>query len=231
MKTKKKIFSNKGFKIKETSKRKIVIIGTGGHTTSLLNIITTPPYQVVAFVDKLKTSKKFNKIRVINDEEAISKYYDCEFIIGIGDNNIREKLFKMYSKKIKRIKFATLIHDSAIISRNVKIGKYCHIKSGTIIGEDGFGFDFDRNKVIDIFEKCIKLKEEFKINEETLDFFKSLKELYKSPDELYKKDDDLSDAEKYLINKDLNDKIKNKESELNNKSDDKPKENTIRTWF
>ena len=87
--------------------------------------------------------------------------------------------------------------------------------------------DFDRKKVIDIFEKCIKLKEEFKINEETLDFFKSLKELYKSPDELYKKDDDLSDAEKYLINKDLNDKIKNKESELNNKSDDKPKEKTI----
>ena len=130
----KKIFSNKGFKIKETSKRKIVIIGTGGHTTSLLNIITTPPYQVVAFVDKLKTSKKFNKIRVINDEEAISKYYDCEFIIGIGDNNIREKLLKMYSKKIKRIKFATLIHDSAIISRNVKIEEGSVVMPNVTVG-------------------------------------------------------------------------------------------------
>ena len=102
--------------------------------TSILNIIDDFKYKVVAFVDNIKNYGKFNKIKLINDKEAISKYYDCEFIIGIGDNNIRRKLFKMYSEKIKRIKFATLIHDSAIISRNVKIEEGSVVMPNVTVG-------------------------------------------------------------------------------------------------
>ena len=46
-----------------------------------------------------------------------------------------------------KINKGTIIMNNVTISRNVKIGKYCYIKSGTIIGEDGFGFDFDKDKV------------------------------------------------------------------------------------
>jgi UDP-3-O-[3-hydroxymyristoyl] glucosamine N-acyltransferase len=41
----------------------------------------------------------------------------------------------------------TVIMNNVIISKNVKIGKFCFIKSGSIIGEDGFGFDFDNDRV------------------------------------------------------------------------------------
>lgn len=37
----------------------------------------------------------------------------------------------------------TVIMNNVVISENVKIGKFCFIKSGSVIGEDGFGFDFD----------------------------------------------------------------------------------------
>ena len=30
--------------------------------------------------------------------------------------------------------------------RGVRIGKFCYLKSGSIIGEDGFGFDFENDK-------------------------------------------------------------------------------------
>ena len=41
----------------------------------------------------------------------------------------------------------TIILNNVVISDNVKIGKFCFIKSNSVIGEDGFGFDFDENRV------------------------------------------------------------------------------------
>ena len=41
----------------------------------------------------------------------------------------------------------TIILNNVVISDNVKIGKFCFIKSGSVIGEDGFGFDFDEDRV------------------------------------------------------------------------------------
>ena len=40
----------------------------------------------------------------------------------------------------------TIIKNHVVISENVKIGKFCYIKSGAVIGEEGFGFDFEEDK-------------------------------------------------------------------------------------
>jgi len=39
----------------------------------------------------------------------------------------------------------TVINNSVVIGDNTRIGKNCYLKSGSIIGEDGFGFDFEEN--------------------------------------------------------------------------------------
>lgn len=41
----------------------------------------------------------------------------------------------------------TILNNSVVIFNNIKIGNSCYIKSGTIIGEDGFGFDFETDKM------------------------------------------------------------------------------------
>lgn len=41
----------------------------------------------------------------------------------------------------------TVINNNVVISENVKIGNNCYIKSGAVIGEDGFGFDFESNGI------------------------------------------------------------------------------------
>jgi UDP-3-O-[3-hydroxymyristoyl] glucosamine N-acyltransferase len=40
----------------------------------------------------------------------------------------------------------TVLNNNVIVSENVKIGKFCYIKSGAVIGEEGFGFDFEDDK-------------------------------------------------------------------------------------
>ena len=155
------IHPRKGAQSKEKSKlhrkpmeKKIIIIGAGGHATSILNIIYSLNYKVKAFVDNTKTSKSYNNIKVIDDKEAISKYYDYNFIVGVGDNYIREKIYKKYSKAINNIKFVTLIHKSAVISWNAeieigsvimpnttvgpnsKVGKFCILNTNASIDHD-----------------------------------------------------------------------------------------------
>ncbi|MBE0492580.1 MAG: UDP-3-O-(3-hydroxymyristoyl)glucosamine N-acyltransferase [Sulfurospirillum sp.] len=43
------------------------------------------------------------------------------------------------------IKKRTKINHNVVISDNVTVGEKCYIKSGSVIGEDGFGFDFEKD--------------------------------------------------------------------------------------
>ena len=80
--------------------------------------------------------------------------------------------------------------------------------------------DFEKDKLIKEFDICIELKDKYSINSDTLDFFNKLKELYNNSESLQEAKDDLSDAEKYLINKDVNNKIKKNKEEINEIKDD-----------
>lgn len=41
----------------------------------------------------------------------------------------------------------TIINSNVVIHSRTNIGEYCYIKSGAVIGEDGFGFEYDDAKV------------------------------------------------------------------------------------
>ncbi len=112
------------------------------------------------------------KIALLDDDEAllgteimghsvIGKIEDCvlyperRFIISIGNNDIREKLSRRYC-----LNYATAIHPSSIIGRNVtigegtvvmpgaiinsgtKIGKHCIINTGATIDHDNWVDDY-----------------------------------------------------------------------------------------
>ena len=77
--------------------------------------------------------------------------------------------------------------------------------------------DFKKEDLINVFDICINLKEKYSINDDTLDFFKKLKKLYNTDTSLitlHEATEALSDADKYLINKDLNNKIKKNKEEI-----------------
>lgn len=118
---------------------KIVIIGQGGHSKVIHDIITlSNEHEVIGYLDdKYKNFSITNKgIRgpISAAYKAIEYNEKINFIIGIGDNKTRKKIFEFLEFPMEL--FATLIHPSAILSPSVKIGKGTVIMANTIINTD-----------------------------------------------------------------------------------------------
>jgi acetyltransferase EpsM len=128
---------------------KIAIIGTGGHSKVIVDLISHyENYKIIGFYDDNKSGKflEYPILGKINDINNIEFYY----IIAIGDDLIRKSIYN----KFKNLKWITLIHPSAIISKNcnidigtivmagaiiqayVKIGKFCIINTGSSIDHE-----------------------------------------------------------------------------------------------
>lgn len=122
---------------------KVVILGAGGHARVIADIIEACGDEVTAFLDddpkaQLRSGKIGDYVR----------YEKSEFIIGIGDAAVREKLSEL------PVKWYTAVHPSAIISKSAKIcegtavmpcavinsgayvGKHCIINTSAVVEHD-----------------------------------------------------------------------------------------------
>ena len=128
-------------------KKKIILIGSGGHMASTINLIeSNNQFKIIGIIDKYKRKKKFMGYSIIGtDKDLISIFKrnirNC--CIGIGqlkDSKPRIDVFK----KLKKIGFniPKIISKSAVLHRTVKIGKgttvfhNCIINSNAVIGEN-----------------------------------------------------------------------------------------------
>lgn len=96
--------------------KKIKVIGTGSYAQLIKSIINEQ--------DELKFDcfVKLEEIENIKNENCF---------IGIGENDIREKIFlKLINKNVN---FVNLIHKNSYIAQDVKLGKGILIQSGVII--------------------------------------------------------------------------------------------------
>lgn len=98
--------------------KRIYIYGASGHGLVVADVAKSCRYENIVFLDDDK-SKGFLTF------EDIKENRDYHIAFGIGNNQIREKLYK----KVKENGFAipTLIHPSSIISSSTKI------EEGTVI--------------------------------------------------------------------------------------------------
>ena len=122
---------------------KIVIFGAGGHAHVIADIIKAEGNQVVAFLDD--DCGQPDCTGPISDYK---KYSNSEFVIGIGNADIRERISKLNLKWHTPIHPTAVISDSAIIgegtvvmanaviSTRAIIGKHCIINTGSIVEHD-----------------------------------------------------------------------------------------------
>lgn len=142
-------------------RKKVVIIGAGGHAKVIADIIEKSGDEVVGFLDDNKENgatviKNYKVIGDLNNRFAMAvTKKDVEFIIAIGDNKKREEI-----SHSPNLKFYTAIHPSAQIGLDVeiqegtvvmanvcinssaRIGKHCIINTGAIIEHDNIIEDF-----------------------------------------------------------------------------------------
>lgn len=138
---------------------KIIIIGAGGHSKVIADIIIKTNNNLVGFLDdniKLGTNiindknKKYNIIGKISDSiKYLQGDENIKFVIAIGDNYTRKEIANKY-----KLPYITLIHPTANISigtdigigtvvmanatinANANIGEHCIINTGAIVEHD-----------------------------------------------------------------------------------------------
>lgn len=123
--------------------KNVVILGAGGHAHVIADIIKSEGNKVVAFLDDDLT--QLDSVGPISDFE---KYRDCEFIIGIGNTDIRENLSKLNLKwhtavhpsavisDFSLIGHGTVVMPNAVINARSRIGNHCIINTGAIVEHD-----------------------------------------------------------------------------------------------
>lgn len=126
-------------------KTKLLIIGSGGHAKSCIEIIENiQKFKIMGLIDS-KKNKTINKYKVIFSDNEIMKIKSISknLVLGLGsvDNtNKRAEIFERYKKL--GFNFPTIIAKGATVSKNSKIGKgtiifnHVLINSGASIGEN-----------------------------------------------------------------------------------------------
>lgn len=135
--------------------KKVIIIGSGGHSKVVIDILLRDKkLEIVGILDDNYEKLEYKQILgidILGSTKLIQDFgNDYSYIIAIGDNKIRRDIFKKYSS----LKYITAIHPSAIIGENVelgegtvimpravinsysKIGAHCILNSGSIVEHD-----------------------------------------------------------------------------------------------
>ena len=131
-----------------------VLIGTGGHATSILDLITSNGNKVQYFVGFNSDVKNFKGIPIVDISEIGNLPVDLNFVFGIGDFEIRNKVLEEIKLSNQVLKFPPLIHSTAFVSSsadiglgtvvfanayvgpNAKIGNFCVLNTATSIDHD-----------------------------------------------------------------------------------------------
>jgi sugar O-acyltransferase (sialic acid O-acetyltransferase NeuD family) len=119
----------------------VVIIGAGGHAVSVSNVASSCGMRVAAYVDDSKSGTKVLGIPVITKQLCIDTHFDKNFVIAIGDNSARELIYKEFKSELPNSKFPALIHQSAVVGINSRIGNgaiimpQANVGPNSIIGE------------------------------------------------------------------------------------------------
>ena len=119
-------------------KKKLVVIGTGGHAKVVIDIIeSVKKFKIVGLCDEIGAGEKVAGYKILGKQndlpELIKKYsIDC-VIVGICDNFTRSKVTSLIKETCPSLKFISAIHPNASIAKSVTIGKGSVITNGVII--------------------------------------------------------------------------------------------------
>lgn len=110
---------------------KLIIIGASGHGKVIADIAAQCGYKNIAFLDDNPDVQECLGYPVIGKTENSKEYPDAEFIIAIGNPQIRQKV----QQQLSNMKFhiVSLIHPKAIVADYVEIDEGTVVMAGAII--------------------------------------------------------------------------------------------------
>ncbi len=119
--------------------KKLILIGASGHAKVVLDVFERMgKHEIIGFLDSNKpSSEPFMGYPVLGTESVLSnpefQQPELEFFISIGDNWIRHLVVEKIRSMLPHAVFATGIHPSAQIGKDVSIGEGSVIMAGVTI--------------------------------------------------------------------------------------------------
>jgi sugar O-acyltransferase (sialic acid O-acetyltransferase NeuD family) len=113
--------------------RNLIIIGSSGHAKVVIDIAEKQgQYRLVGLIDRFRTiGDTTMNYPVLGGEDDLPKllaiHEPCDVVIAIGDNHVRAGVAAQVESIFPHITFATLIHPSASIGRDVTL------EQGTVV--------------------------------------------------------------------------------------------------
>jgi sugar O-acyltransferase (sialic acid O-acetyltransferase NeuD family) len=104
--------------------KKVILIGYSGHAYVVADIAFENQYEIIGYTEKSRAQNNPFNLNYVGYEREIDFFEnkkEAGFIIGIGDNLIREKIYNLITSKDAEI--MTLISNTASISKSARIGK------------------------------------------------------------------------------------------------------------
>lgn len=119
---------------------KLILIGAGGHSKSVIDSIDTSKIQIKGFLDANKTGIHLGFPILGKELKDIPNYSAFSYFISIGDVESRMLWFKKLKKE--GLKVVNIIDKSAIVSKSAKlgignfVGKMAIVNADAIIGDN-----------------------------------------------------------------------------------------------
>lgn len=120
--------------------KKICIIGQGGHSNVIKDIITAlGSFQIIACLDDKFTTIE-NREEIIYGPVSMAMELAADpgiwFVIAIGNNEVRKKIVNELG--IAAHRYALLVHPDAVISPSAKIGFGTVIMPGAVVNANAY---------------------------------------------------------------------------------------------
>lgn len=116
----------------------IYVVGAGGHTRSLINLLELNLYLIKGiYDDNFQENEEINGYKLLGRVSDIKE--DAKIVLSIGDNQKRKGFYKKYYKRVLK---KNLIHPKSIIEKRVMMGDSnqifadVYINSNVTIGEN-----------------------------------------------------------------------------------------------
>lgn len=125
--------------------KKIYLVGYSGHGSVLVDAVQSRNLKIEGyFQDTVNHENPFSLKYMGKESDCIDDFFPkSKFIIGIGNNLIRSKVFKFIKNKKGNIK--TVLHSNASISNLVEIKEGCFVNTNAIVNT---GAIIEQNTII-----------------------------------------------------------------------------------
>lgn len=132
----------------------LIVIGAGGHATSLAEVARSAGYRILAFVDADRDGATLLGRPVIASADAALQA-GTPAAVAIGDNAARQRVAEALRARFPQAVFPALVHASASVSAyatlgpgtvvmqqasvgsNARVGAFCIVNTGASLDHDG----------------------------------------------------------------------------------------------